>query len=185
MRLKLRLPDGTEVEVDAEVVHVVSSADAAARGAMAGVGLSFTEQDTEFDRRLAGLIEEYRARKPKVLVVDEAGPYCEQLVAGLSGSNMEVLVARDAASALNQLTESLFSLDLMVLDVAVLGLDVMRLVWRIRKLGGEADLRIVLLVSGRLETAQELKGPLGANEVVSHSAPLPDLIAKLSAVLGR
>jgi CheY-like chemotaxis protein len=166
-------------------VHVVSATDAAARGALAGVGLSFNAQGTEFDQRLTGLIEEYRARKPKVLVVDEAGPYREQLVTGLSGSNMDVLVARDSAEAMDRLTDGLFSLDLMVIDVAILGLDVMRLVWRIRKLGGEADLRIVLLVAGRLETAQELKGPHGANEVVSHAAPMLDLIAKLSAVLGR
>ena len=98
---------------------------------------------------------------------------------------MEVQVARDSPEAMDQLTNGLFSLDLMVLNLGSLGLDLLKLVSCIRKLGGEADLKIVLLVKGAAEAAQELKGPQGANEVVSAGTPLPELVEKLSAVLGR
>ncbi|MHB8877130.1 MAG: PilZ domain-containing protein [Myxococcaceae bacterium] len=183
VRLRMRLPDDELLEVEAEVVHVVSPADAAARGVQAGVGLSFVEVSAEFDRQLAALIERYRARKPRVLVADDDDGYRGRLCLALAAAGMEVEVAATGDEAIVKLTDSLFSLDLLVLSLSLAGST--HLLWRIRRLGGEADLRVLVLAEGHPSALGELKGPDGANEALPRSTPPAEVVARVSALLGR
>ncbi|MBI3181044.1 MAG: response regulator [Myxococcales bacterium] len=185
VRLTLELPDGEGVETEAEVVHVVTPEESQATGRPPGVGLSFLTNDPQFDGRIAALIEQYRARKPKVLLVDDDAFFRRVLTDALTEAGMEVVSVSDGHEAMEQLTDLLFRLDLMVLDLNLPGLDGLSLLWRIRKLGGEADLRVVVLSGRPAAELEVLTGPSGANAALSKEAPMEEVVDRIKHLLGR
>ena len=185
VRLVVHLPNGEDVETDAEVMHVVTVEDALARGLLPGAGLSFVTQNAEFDGRIAALIDRYRARKPRVLVVDDDALFRASVGDALAEAGMDPVLAASGEEALTRLTEGLFALDLVVLDLKMPGLDGAGLLRRIRRLGGEADVRVMVLSGGRPEELAALKGPGGANDVVEKGTPMAEVVDRVRRLLGR
>ncbi len=84
-----------------------------------------------------------------MLVVDDDPTSRYVVEHDLLGLGAEVLAAADGATGLQQLTDNLLDLDLLITDLDMPGMDGMALVRMVRADGGEADLPI-LVVTGWL-----------------------------------
>ena len=185
VKLLVRLPSGEQVETEAEVVHVVTPEEAKARDIPGGVGLQFRTQNQAFEEPFNRLIQEYQGRRPRVLTVDDDAFFRIVLKDALAQAGMEVETASDGEEGFAKLIDGLYQLDLLILDIEMPGLDGLRFMDRVRRMGGEGDLRILLL-SGKPEAAlQELKGPTRANDVMSKTTPPAEIVARIQRILGR
>lgn len=187
VRLTLRLPNDDEVETEAEVVHSVSVADAQQRGTSPGVGLAFAAGNEAFDQRIAQLIEQYRTRRPKVMLLSNRLPSRRMLLLALESAGMEVKVfqaggPQSAEQSLVGLTDGLFELDALILDIGFF--ECHALLWRLRELGGEADLRVVALADGGAEDLACLTTEAGAHEALPRDAAVDEVLARVQKVLG-
>jgi CheY-like chemotaxis protein len=168
------LPTGDSLLLDAEVVF----SDAR------GMGLRW-KLDARAEEELASAVARTAARPRRALVVDDDALSRQMLTDALQQTGFDVLCAEDGDSALRVLSEELLSLDLLVADLRMPGMDGERLLDTIRRAGGEADLPIVV-VSGRLEDGLQarLEGQ-GADAVLGKELG-PRLIAQaVGAVLER
>lgn len=185
VRLVVRLPNGEAVEADAEVVHVISEVDAVRTGAAPGAGLQFLSRTPEFDGRIAELLASYEARRSRVLLVGADPDYRERLSLPLVAAGFEVEAAASGEEAMTKLVDGLFSLDLMLLDVDLPGLDGRTLLWRIRHLGGELELPVLVLTVAPEAELTDLKGPKGATGVVSKALGVEEIVDQVKRLLGR
>src|SRR5260370_35703200 len=64
------------------------------------------------------------------------------------------------------------------------GLDGRGFLKRVRNLGGELDLRIIVLSAAPRQELERLRGPAGATEVMSKSDSLSQIEARIKQVLG-
>lgn len=181
VELKLTLPLGKQVVLEAEVVHRVDAEQAAARGTPAGVGVQFKASAQEQLSPIEALLERFATRQPKVLVVDGDGAFSGRLAAALLGRGVEVELARTGTEGLLRLIDGFFSLDLLVVAAALPGLDGAGLVQRVRQQGGESGLRVVLLSGEPLEGR---KPPAGVDALLWRLEPLPKLVEQLLRELG-
>lgn len=97
---------------------------------------------------------------------------------------MDVEVCADGAEGFRRLLEIFNELDLLIVDLEMPSIDGAEFLDRIRRVGGEADLRIVVL-SGLSEEALARIDLKGANAVISKSVGLPLIIVRVKRVLGR
>ncbi len=171
VKLRLKLPSGEQLETEAEVVHTVSVEEAAARGQVAGAGLSFATGRPEFDEKIAGLLESYGRRKPLVLIVDADRAFAQRLEEAFVKEGMEVETAHEGGEAIRKVVDRFFDLDLLLLDVKAPELGAEQLLHRIRNLGGELDLPVIAFAPP--------PGPPGATEVLSRETPLPQLLDRV------
>jgi CheY-like chemotaxis protein len=185
VQLRVKLPDGEEVETVAEVAHVVSPEEASARGLAAGVGLSFREVRPEFREPIERLIAEYKARRPRVLAIDDDALFRTMLVDQLTAAGMEVEVCANGADGLRRLLEVFNELDLLIIDLNMPDMDGRDLLHRIRRVGGESDLRVMVLSSSSEEELQRFVSREGANAAISKNIGLPAMIERIKRVLGR
>jgi len=183
--LSLRLPSGERLVTEAEVVHVVTVAQAAGQTYPPGVNLRFVRCDSEFRTRITQLIAEYERKPPRVLVVDDDDDFRDALAEGLIASGMAVEKAGTGQEALQKLIEQLFDLDVVLLDIRMPGLDGRGFLNRVRNLGGELDLRIIVLSAAPRAELERLRGPAGANKVMSKSDSLSQIVARIREVLDR
>jgi uncharacterized protein (TIGR02266 family) len=183
--LAIKLPNGEMVETQAHVAHVVTPQEARARGSAPGAGLEFGSADDRFHGPIDRLIDEYQARPPRVLVADPNPLIAAALSSGLGASGVHVDTAGDGARAMSALLEGLFQYDLLLADPDLPGLDGRSLVDRIRRVGGEKDLRIVLWVEGNPAAYADIKGPGLANDILQKRPPSEELLKTLLALLGR
>ena len=93
--------------------------------------------------------------------------------------------ARTGEEALQKLVDGLFDLDVVLLDLRMPGLDGRGFLDRVRNLGGELDLPILVLSAASNSELQALKGPSGANDVLLKSDPLSVITSRIRMVLGR
>jgi CheY-like chemotaxis protein len=173
VRIQARLPGGAVLETAATVVHARPG----------GMGVRF---DPECSGVLAPALAALTGRRRRVLVVDDDLLARAMLADAFRERGWDVLTAPDAQRGLEALTDSLFSLDLLVTDIRMPGFDGTKLVHAIRQLGGESDLPIVV-VTGALDEAVrvQLEG-LGADAVLSKSAGVEAIAdAATAAVEGR
>ncbi|MGQ0505018.1 MAG: response regulator [Myxococcaceae bacterium] len=185
VRLSLTLPGGEKIATAAEVVHVVRPDDAERFGAIAGVGISFARNDEAFQGRIDALIKQYEQRRPLVLIVDDDAFFRRVLSDALTVQGMETVVVGNSDEAMNFLIDRLDELDAMTLDVAMPKLDGFGLIDRIRRLGGETDLRI-LVISSRVSTqVDDLVRQRHVTNAIQKSTPLPELVAAVRAVLRK
>jgi uncharacterized protein (TIGR02266 family) len=183
--LSLIMPGGEKLQTQAEVVHVVTLNQSAGQTYPPGVNLSFARSDPEFRAAIAQLIDEYERKPPRVLLVDDDDDFREALGDGLRESGMIVHDARTGEEALQKLVDGLFDLDIVLLDLRMPGLDGRGFLDRVRNLGGELDLPILILSAAPSRELQTLKGPTGANDVLLKTDPLSVITSRIRTVLGR
>lgn len=117
---------------------------------------------------------------PLILVVDDEESYREALSSGLSAEGFEVVVAADAAEAMERLAERSF--DLVLLDVMLPDRSGLEL---IRDIAASSTAPVVM-VSARSEEVDVVLGlELGAADYVAKPYRLRELVARLRAVLRR
>jgi CheY-like chemotaxis protein len=174
LALDFVLPNGARLAAQAVVVAVTEN----------GMGVKFS-LDAESDARLKAAIAHISGRPRRALVVDDDALARRMLADALAERGFGVLTAADGTEGLRLLAEELLSLDLLVTDVLMPGLDGEHFVQAIRKAGGESDLAIVV-VTGRLSEGLEPRLEAAGADAVLDKALGPDLIAQAAdAVLER
>jgi len=172
VQLEAILPNRAQLRTLATVVHTRTD----------GIGLRF-ETTPEGDDGLAGAVAGLTGRRRRVLLVDDDALAREMLGDAFREGGYEVVTAPDATVGLQALTDQLFTLDLLVTDVLMSGVDGEDLVRTIRTFGGETDLPI-LVVTGSLhpEVCARLR-ELGANDVVAKSEGARFIVAVADGLL--
>ncbi len=167
VELRLTLPNGQTLQVDAEVVH---STDA-------GVGVQFVDKAQLGP--IATLLETFQQRRPKVLVVDDEAIWRSTLARALTQLGVEVQLAADGREGLVKLIDGFFDLDLAIIDLHMPNIDGRGLIERIRKNGGETGLKLFLFSAASREELEALGEPGLATAVFSKLDSFDQLIARI------
>ena len=184
VRITLGLPSGERVSGVARVVHVVTPS-LFDKAAAAGVGLSFLKSDHQLLNRIEALVAEYEQASPRVLVVDDDDDFRAALSDALRASGMTVDEAGTGEEALRKLVDTLFELDVVLLDIRMPGLDGRGFLDRVRRLGGELDLRIIVLSAAPRSELQAFKGPGAANDALSKADELSEIVNRIKLALAK
>jgi len=180
LQVEVSFPEGERHEVQAEVVWRVEP-DAAHPERVPGVGVRFLEEGA-FHDALENLLTLYLARKPRVLIVDDDAFFLRVLADGLLAHGMEVATASDGARASHLISDLLYELDLVVLDLRMPFLDGRALLDRLRRMGGEMDLRIAVVSAADPAELASLVGPQLADDALSKSDGVPLILERLLAL---
>ena len=117
----------------------------------------------------------------KILVVDDEAPLREMLSDTLHIANYEVFEAKDANQALLALRQN--SIDLIISDVNMPGMDGYEFLRHIRELGIDTP---AIMLTARQERQDVTKGfKLGADDYVTKPFGLEELLLRVAAVLRR
>ena len=186
VRLRLKMPDGTATETDAEVVHMVGLEEARATRSSPGVGLAFATSNSLFLRSIEAYLATAIPRKPRILIADDDKFLRTVMSDALSQAGFEVETAEDGKAALERLASRLWEIDVLMADLLMPGLDGWCLIDRVRQMGPETDLKIVVL-SATVSDAQleQLRGPGGADEVIAKGTSMEEIVARVMRLIGR
>ena len=166
LTLEMRLPGPVQLAAPATVVFVDGH----------GFGVKF-ELDPAGKEKLAAVIARISARPRRALVVDDDALVRRMLSDALESRGFEVLTARDGEEGLRLVAEEVLTLDLLVTDVRMPGMDGETFVRTIRQQGGEQDLAIVVAAGGVDPALDRLMALAGADAVVDKSLG-PELVAQ-------
>ncbi|MBI3186049.1 MAG: response regulator [Myxococcales bacterium] len=176
--VQVRFPDGRLREVLGKVVRVVSPAAAAESKTSSGAGIAF-EEDPAFGAAIEVLLEQYLARNPRLLVVDDSPFFLRVLSEALMENGFELMSAENGYEASRLLMHHLYDLDGVVLDLQMPGLDGRTLIQRIARLGHEMELRVVV-VSGEDEAKLNTLVAKGdADEAIPKRIPLSEMVERI------
>jgi len=174
VQVQVQLPNETTLDTAATVRH----------SGPAGTGVQFRLEPSA-SAALASVVTSMAGRRPHVLVVDDDALSRKMLADAFEERGYDVLTAPDADFAMHSLTDQILTLDLLVTDVLMPGVDGEQLVHKIRELGGESDLPI-LVISGRVDDAlEERLRAAGADAVVEKSLGIESIVRKAAAVIAR
>lgn len=165
------LPTGDTVRVEGEVVFSSGR----------GMGVRFAPEAAS-DPELAGAVARVACRRRRALVVDDDGLSRRMLSDALEARGFEVVCADDGAAGLQVLSEELLSLDLLVCDLWMPGMDGEVLLRTVRQAGGEGDLAIVM-ISGQLEPGLEKKLQREGADAVLEKELGPTFLAQAAAAV--
>jgi CheY-like chemotaxis protein len=185
VRIAIGLPRGEKLSGLTKVVHVVTPSQASALHRPAGAGLSFLRSDQKLMERIAALTAEYERPPPRLLVVDDDDDFRAALADALRVTGMKVDEARTGEEALSKLVDTLFELDVVLLDIRMPGMDGRGFLDRVRRLGGELDLRIIVLSAAPRAELLALKGPGAANDALSKADDLSEIVNRIKLVVGK
>lgn len=133
-----------------------------------GIAARFEPSDAERAEPSASVAGPVGARR-RVLIVDDDALARAMLGDVFRDRGFEPSAEGDAVTALSRLAEEVLSLDLLVTDVVMPGVDGEELLRRVRVVGGERDLPILVVTSSTdRDLAARLRGA-GADAVVSKS----------------
>ncbi len=181
VKLTLALPGGDKVKLDAEVVHRVSADDAAKRGGVAGVGLSFVALEPDTFAPIERLIAGFARRRPRVLLIDGDVGWRARLASALTAAGLDVDLVADGHEGLLLLTEYFFEIDLVITDLSSPRVGGLELVDRIRNQGGELGLKLMLLTDEPAGGARHQSGPTWT---ASRRLELSELVKLVCAQVG-
>ncbi|MGC4121869.1 MAG: response regulator [Myxococcales bacterium] len=185
VRLRLKIPDGSVAETSAEVVHVVTPDEARGRRTSPGAGLAFATGDTLFQRAISQFVEG-AGRKLRVLVADDDEVLRQVLGEALAKAGFQVDTAKDGTQAMEKLGENLFGIDLLLVDLELPEVDGYCLIDRVRRLGGELDLKIAVFSTEKdAKVMPQLIGPGGADAEIRRGTPTEEIVVKVKKLLGE
>jgi uncharacterized protein (TIGR02266 family) len=188
LQLELFVPgrqDGLPLE--GKVMHTVSAEEAASRGVRSGAGVQFSGNHeavrAAVEGVLAGVVTPARRR---ALVVDDDKFFRSIIGNLLRLAGFDVIEAGDGETALDHIAKEVLRLDLLVLDLFMPGMTGIELVDRIRRVGHEHDLAVVLVTGGDLTQIDKSSlARIGADDLVEKSVPPEKLLERIEAALTR
>lgn len=183
VELSVQFPDGTFRPVKGEVVRVVTPEEASATKGVPGIGIHFLEESSEFHDATGKLLDEYVRRPRRVLLVDDDFFFLRVLGDALLAAGFEVATAQGGREASRKLVELLYELDAVVLDLQMPGVDGHVLLERIRRLGSEMPLKLVVVSGTHQELLNPLVGAGGADAAFSKSLGIDTLVVRLREAL--
>ncbi len=171
--VRLTLPGGAVLQLPSVVTRRVED------GATPGVGVSFACDEGAL-QPIEELLAQFRARKPRVLIVDDEAIWRSTLSRALKPLGVDVRLAQDGKDGLLKLLDGFFELDLVILDLHMPNLDGRGLISRIRAQGGEWNLRVLFFSGVGADELEDLRRSGLANGVFSKTAPLDELVARVA-----
>ena len=118
--------------------------------------------------------------KPKVLVVDDAPQILRLVRSNLEKEGFKILTAADGEQAISQ--AEMNELDLILLDVMMPRMDGWEVLRRLR----EFSTVPIIMLTAKSEEYDKVRGlELGADDYVTKPFGVPELIARIKAVLRR
>jgi DNA-binding response OmpR family regulator len=116
----------------------------------------------------------------RILVVEDEPEFSDLLALWTSRAGYDTVTASSGAEALRQFYER--HPDLVILDVALPGMDGWQVIERIREFSRVP----ILLVTARSSEADKVRGlKLGADDYITKPLSLPELMARVEAALRR
>jgi DNA-binding response OmpR family regulator len=116
----------------------------------------------------------------RILVVEDEPEFADLLALWIARAGYEPVTASSGAEALRQFYER--HPDLVILDVALPGLDGWQVIERIREFSRVP----ILLVTARSSEADKVRGlKLGADDYITKPVSFPELMARVEAALRR
>ncbi len=120
------------------------------------------------------------ANKTKVLLVDDNPQLVRLVVANLESSGYRVFVAVDARSGLEIIDRE--APDIVLLDIMLPGMDGYEFCRRVR----EFSTIPIIMLTAKVEDEDKVKGlKLGADDYLTKPFSVPELLARIEAVLRR
>jgi CheY-like chemotaxis protein len=177
--LRMTLPTGEKLEVPVVVV------DRTCEGPEPGVGVRFVGSSEHVLHAIQSLLAKYEMRRPRVLVIDDEAIWRSTLTRALEPMGVDVVTAKDGREGLNMLTDLLFELDLVVLDLHMPYIDGRGLLERVRRHGNETGLRLFLFSAAGPDELRALGETSLANAIFSKLDPIDSLVKRLALELGR
>ena len=116
----------------------------------------------------------------RLLLVDDDPLLCQVLADYLTAQGFRVSIAHDGESALIHLAEH--DCDLVLLDDSLPGLSSLDVLRRIR---GQGELAVVMLAAGSDEVERIVGLEMGADDYISKSCHLRELLARARSILRR
>ena len=118
-----------------------------------------------------------------ILAVDDEEHILELLVYNLESNGFRVLTADSGEEGLEVLKKE--SVDLVLLDIMLPGIDGMEMLKRIRKNPDTAELPVIMLTAKSEEINKVLGLEVGADDYISKPFGIYELVARVKAVLRR
>jgi len=119
----------------------------------------------------------------KILIVDDEEHILELIKFNLEKNGFEVVTLDNGESAIGFLKEN--SVDLVVLDLMLPGMDGLEVCKNLRRIDGLEKLPIIMLTARGEETDRILGLELGADDYLTKPFSVRELIARIKAVLRR
>jgi CheY-like chemotaxis protein len=129
------------------------------------------------EAQLGEAIARIAIRQRRALLVDDDVLARRILADALAERGFDLFAAEDGTSALSILTDELLTLDLVVTDLRMPGMDGEALLNTIRKAGGETDLAVVMVTAGLAPRIEERLRGAGADAVLDKALG-PEAIAR-------
>lgn len=185
LMVTLELPGAYgSVEAEAEVVRAVTAEEAAGRGGRPGVGVEFVGSGDEVRARVESVTRHLQARAGRRAVVAAADEASLALVRrALEGQGYEVVSASSGDDALRALVDELFSVSVLVVDLALPGTGGASLIRLIREAGGERDLAIVALLPPDGDADAAVRA--GADDAVPSGTRPVEILSRIDAAVMR
>jgi CheY-like chemotaxis protein len=144
------------------------------------VGAVPAPREPALEEPVAASIEEaLEAPTSRILLALGFEAMRRHLARHLRRHHCEAIEVRTSEEAFQTLLDEVLGLDLLVLDATLPGMSSKDLIFRIRELGGETDLPIVLFTDGAEELRQHALLQEGVTQVFSLSLPTETLAASL------
>ncbi len=166
LSMEMRLPGGAALRADSTVVFANEH----------GMGVKF-DLDARAREVLDAAVARLSARPRRALVVEDDATTLFTLADALGARGFEVLTARDGTAGMHLVADELLTLDLLLTDLRLPGLDGEALVRTIRQAGGESDLAIVVVTGTCQPGVEERLLSLGADAVLEKALG-PDMVAQ-------
>lgn len=144
VRLRLDLPSGP-LEIEGQIAHVVTANQASGQVYAPGVNIAFSPDRSRSQGRIHEMIEGYEKVHPLILLAEADPAYANALSAKLSAEAVDVVSAQTAALVRSALEDRLFDFDLLLFDARLPGFDARAFCDRAANLGGELELRILII----------------------------------------
>ncbi len=105
----------------------------------------------------------------RVLVIDDDQLACRMLADAFASRGFRAMVEPDGRAGLRRIADELLGLDLVVTDLRMPEMDGEELVYRIRRLGGEHDLPIVVASAHLTDDTRARLDAMGVDAVLDKS----------------
>lgn len=141
-------------------------------------------EQRDIDDVAADTIREAPPQPKRALITDDDRFFRTLLGDLLRGAGYDVLEAKSADEAFSHLLDAVLHLDVLVLDLHMPGLSGAELIERIRKLGGETELAVVMLTGATLsEIDKERLAQLGADDIIAKTTPPDHLVRRIEQTI--
>ncbi len=174
VELRLVLPSEERIALGAEVVSTDDR----------GVQLRLFDVPPDAFEPIERLLAAEDKRRPRVLVVDDEAIWRSSLVRMLKTLDADIVLASDGREGLVKLIDGYFDLDLVILDLHMPHLDGLTVLDRVRRLGGDAALRVFLFSATSREELAEIGQAGLASAVFSKLDPIERLAERVTRELG-